>query len=395
MIGAQDLLDGVRERGATMFTGVPCSLLAPLVDLCCHDPEILYVAASSETEAAGIASGAWLAGGAPIVICQNSGLGNLVNPLTSLAWPARLPFLILCTWRGRPGSHDEPQHELMGRITLELLATIDVDSAVLAPEPHRLTETLDRAWATMRRRSRPFCLIIPERLDGLRSPSLAAPRRFTPAAPDRHVGRRRVRRRRALARILELVDESVAIVATTGKTARELFELQDRPQHYYQVGAMGCSSAVGLGVALHTSRRVLVIDGDGAALMHMGAFATIGHLRPANLIHVVLDNGVHDSTGGQPTAAPVIDFAGVAAACGYQRAVTCASLGDFDRALSAALESPGPQLVHLLVRPGSVEGLGRPTVQPSEVARRFRAFLADSVPATVGSAALQQTVEAA
>jgi phosphonopyruvate decarboxylase len=189
----------------------------------------------------------------------------------------------------------------------------------------------------------------------------------------------------ALARVLELVGDDAAVVATTGKTGRELFMLADRPQHFYQVGAMGCASAVALGVALSTRRRVVVLDGDGAALMRLGTVATIGDAAPPNLVHVVLDNGVHDSTGGQRTAAPATDFAAIALGCGYRRAVTCAAIEDFGAALAGALDTPGPQLVHVLLRPGSTDGVGRPTVHPSEVARRFRAFVTAAAPSVVGA----------
>jgi phosphonopyruvate decarboxylase len=166
--------------------------------------------------------------------------------------------------------------------------------------------------------------------------------------------------------------EAAAIIATTGKAGRELFTLADRKQHFYLVGSMGCSSGVGLGVSLNTRRPVIVLDGDGAALMKLGTFATIG---PDNLIHIVLDNGVHDSTGGQATVSAAIDFAGVALACNYRRAISCDSILGFDRAFAQALEAGGPTLVHVRIQPGSMDKLGRPTVSPQQVAKRFQSFL--------------------
>lgn len=139
---------------------------------------------------------------------------------------------------------------------------------------------------------------------------------------------------------------------------------------------MGCASAMGLGVALNVERPVLVLDGDGAALMKMGAFATIGAQAPSNLVHLVLDNGVHDSTGGQATVSPGVDFARVAIGCGYSNAVICDSQAGLQQALARAAETPGPHMIHLRIRPGSLSKLGRPTVKPPEVARRFRDFLA-------------------
>jgi phosphonopyruvate decarboxylase len=179
-----------------------------------------------------------------------------------------------------------------------------------------------------------------------------------------------------LERMLATLPPDAAVVATTGKCGRELFTLSDREAHLYQVGSMGCASGMGLGVALATGRRTVVLDGDGAALMKLGTLATVGAQQPAGLLHVLLDNGVHDSTGGQATASPGVDFPGVALACGYRAAWACDDAPGFDAALRAALATTGPVLVHARIRPGSMASLGRPTVAPHEVAQRFRAFLA-------------------
>jgi phosphonopyruvate decarboxylase len=211
-----------------------------------------------------------------------------------------------------------------------------------------------------------------------------------PPAPSRPPGGRvdlcdhgpRPARAAALERLLAVVPDEAAIVATTGKTGRELFTLADREQHLYLVGSMGCASGVGLGVALNAKRPVIVIDGDGAALMKLGTLATIGAAAPERLVHLVLDNGVHDSTGGQATVSPTVDFAGVALACGYRRAASCDSLAGFEAALADALAAPGPALVHLRIAPGSMAKLGRPTVKPYEVARRFRSFVMGGQPAS-------------
>jgi phosphonopyruvate decarboxylase len=155
----------------------------------------------------------------------------------------------------------------------------------------------------------------------------------------------------------------------------ELFTLADRPQHFYQVGSMGGASGMALGVALNSTRPVFVLDGDGAALMKLGSFATIGAYRPDRLVHILLDNGVHDSTGGQATVSASVDFAAVALACGYAYAASCDDLSGFRAALAQAAEG-GPALVHLRIAPGSMAKLGRPTVSPADVALRFRDFLA-------------------
>ena len=166
------------------------------------------------------------------------------------------------------------------------------------------------------------------------------------------------------------------MIATTGKCGRELFTLDDRDQHLYQVGAMGGASGMALGVALNTERPVVVLDGDGAALMKLGTFATIGAYAPKNLMHILLDNGVHDSTGGQATVSASVDFAAIALACGYAYGAACADLDGFEQAYRAAAGAQGPSLIHLKTQPGSMAVLGRPTVKPQDVARRFKAFLA-------------------
>src|SRR5581483_5223400 len=152
-----------------------------------------------------------------------------------------------------------------------------------------------------------------------------------------------------------------AVIATTGKCGRELFTLDDREQHLYQVGSMGGAAGIALGLALNTPRPVVVLDGDGAALMKLGTLATIGAYRPLNLIHILLDNGVHDSTGGQATVSPGVDFAGVALACGYRYAASADSLDGFGQAFAEAQTAGGPALIHLRIAPGSMEKLGRPT----------------------------------
>jgi phosphonopyruvate decarboxylase len=178
-----------------------------------------------------------------------------------------------------------------------------------------------------------------------------------------------------LERFLAAVPDNAAVIATTGYCGRELFALDDRKQHLYQVGSMGCASGMGLGVALNAERPVIVLDGDGAALMKMGTLATVGARAPKNLIHIVLDNGVHESTGGQATVSPSVDFAGVALACGYATASKIDNVSGFERAFKKALAAPGPHIIHARIKPQVMDNLGRPTVKPPEVARRFKDFL--------------------
>jgi len=381
MIEAESFLAAARERGFDFYSGVPCSFLTPLINRVIGDPAIRYVGAASEGEAVGIAAGAWLAGRATVVMCQNSGLGNAINPLTSLNWPFRIPTLLIVTLRGEPGpgdsGRDAPQHELMGRITTRLLDDIGVPSAGFPDRQEAIAPGLDAARATMAETDLPYALVL--RKGGVAEASLdqvAPTPRPVGQYRDLSEGGARPTRIAALRRVLDLVPDEAALIATTGKCGRELFTLADRPQHLYQVGSMGCAGAMGLGVALNARRPVVVLDGDGAALMKLGAFATIGAQGPENLVHLVLDNGVNDSTGGQATVSATVDFARIALACGYRRAAACDSIDGLARALSESLAAPGPALIHLRIAPGSIAKLGRPTISPPEVARRFRAFLA-------------------
>lgn len=376
MIHAQTFLDQAAERGFDFYSGVPCSFLTPIINRVISDKGTEYVGAASEGEAVGIASGAWLAGRSTVVMCQNSGLGNTINPLTSLNWPFRIPTMMLVTLRGEPGLKDEPQHELMGEITARLLDDIRVPNGPFPESDEAIPAALESACASMASNDLPFGFIVrkgtvaDEALD--EQPTTA---RAKGVFHDRTENGARPTRYAALEQILASVPDEAAIIATTGKCGRELFTLADRPQHLYQVGSMGCASAMGLGVAVNVDRPVIVLDGDGAALMKMGSFATVGAQAPKNLVHIVLDNGVHDSTGGQATVSPGVDFAEIAIACGYAASSACDSTDGLVAALKAALSEPGPHLIHIRIKPGSLKTLGRPTVSPPEVARRFRDFL--------------------
>ena len=383
MIEAQSFIEAARGRGLDFWSGVPCSFLTPLINRVASagaQPEarLDYVGAASEGEAVAIASGAWLGGRGGVVICQNSGLGNAVNPLTSLNHPFRIPLLMIVTWRGQPGIPDEPQHALMGRITQDLLSLCDVPNRPFPQENAAVAAALDAAMARFAEASLPFGLVMEQ--NSVADETLAEPRRAPLPQGRREDLRRhgeRPTRAALLERMLALLPEQAAVIATTGKSGRELFTLSDRDQHLYQVGSMGGASGMALGVALTVpDRPVVVLDGDGAALMKLGSMATIGARQPCNLLHVLLDNGVHDSTGGQATVSASVDFAGVALACGYRAASSVDDAAGFEQALRAGLSAEGPVLLHARIRPGSMKSLGRPTVAPHEVARRFRAFLA-------------------
>lgn len=385
-ISGHAFLERARAVGFDSFVGVPCSYLTPLLNAVINDsharagssgPESSYIGATSEGEAIGIAAGMWLAGRHPMVLAQNSGLGNMVNPVTSLLATLRIPVTMLITWRGQPGHSDEPQHSLMGRITEDLCSLLGLSPRRLSDSLFELEEALASASeAATARESR--ALLLP---DGVIAPAaLEVSGRDAIEPPVQWFGDARAQRpSRAdcIRAVLDAVPATAAVIASTGKCARELFTIQDEERQLYVVGSMGCASALALGVALNADRSVVVLDGDGAALMKMGNFATIGAASPSHLIHIILDNGVHDSTGGQPTVSGgVIDFTAIAAACGYRFTASIGSVAEVAEAVRLAKYHGGPAMLHVRTAPGSMERLGRPTIPPDAVAQRFREFLA-------------------
>lgn len=379
MIEAREFVEAARRRGYDWYAGVPCSFLTPFINYAIGDPALSYLSAANEGDAVAAAAGAVLGGRRGVAMMQNSGLGNAVSPLTSLCHVFRIPVLLIVTLRGEPGRHDEPQHELMGRITGELLDTLRVPWEMFPEQPAAIEDCLGRAEARMLSRGRPYALVMrkgsvaPHPLER-RPAALREP--VAPQGGFRLPPQRRPSRSEALGRVLELTAATdTVVIATTGYTGRELYALADRPNHLYVVGSMGCASSLALGLALaRRDLRVVVVDGDGAALMRMGNLATIGACAGPNLLHLILDNEVHDSTGGQATVSPAVAFAGVAAACGYARALAGDGVELVDRLLAGEAVA-GPSLGHLKIRPGAPPDLPRPAVTPPQVRRRLLAHL--------------------
>lgn len=375
MIEAHAFVEAARQRGFEWYAGVPCSFLTPFINYVINDGRLTYISSANEGDALAAAAGAAIGGKRGCVMMQNSGLGNAVNPLTSLTYVFRIPLLLICTHRGAPGVRDEPQHELMGSITERLFDTMQVPWEPFPAEAENIAPVLDRAQEYMARERRPYSLIMRK---GIVAPHALRPQAtttlpFLEAEPQAFfTQRQRPSRIEVLRRIIDLVPEhDTVIVATTGYTGRELFALVDRPNHLYMVGSMGCASSFGLGLSLaRPDLKVLVIDGDGAALMRLGNLATIGAYAHANLIHLVLDNEAHDSTGAQATVSAGVSFARIAQACGYGLALE----GD-DPALLEALfaeDSRGrPRLGHLKIRTGTLKNLPRPALTPVQVLDRL------------------------
>ena len=374
MIEAASFIEAARRQGFSLYAGVPCSYLKPFINYVIDEPGLCYVGAANEGDAVSVAAGASLGGTGAVAMFQNSGLGNAVNPLTSLTWIFRIPILLITTLRGEPGGPaDEPQHELMGQVTTQMLDLMEIPWDYFPVEGNDVEPALARAMSVMNETGRPYALVMRKgsvaRHDLRSVPEVHAlqPAHASPGIPG-------YRREDMLRAVQQSADTADLVIATTGYTGRELYACGDRANQLYMVGSMGCASSLGLGLALaQPRRRVIVLDGDGAGLMRLGALATLGYERPPNLVHVLLDNGIHESTGGQATVSRSVDFPALAAACGYPQV----DLVDTPAALGEILRdrAPGLRFVHVPVMPGIAADLPRPTISPAEVANRLRAHL--------------------
>jgi phosphonopyruvate decarboxylase len=363
MVSAQALVDALLQRGYSFWTGVPCSYLSALIGCIDGAPGPRYLAATSEGEAAGIAAGAYLAGQKTVVLCQNSGLGNMVNPLTSLNEPYRIPTLIITSRRG--GDGDEPQHSFMGHITGSLLSLLGLPWEEFPDQASGVAPALDRLEDAMAASHRPAALVVSKSQIGWKpagtqqKAGLGPGDRRTPAPPGTLTGpfilpaSDRISRAEAVRGVWEALSGHEAVIATTGKVWRELYSLGHRPGFFYLLGSMGCASPVGLGVSQGFGREVVVLDGDGSALMKMGAMATTGRYSPGNLTHVVLDNEVYETTGGQRTSSVTTDLALVALACGYRWIRRVDTVVGCTEAMREASRVPGPRFIHVKVSAAS------------------------------------------
>jgi len=373
MIEASQFIESARDAGFGLYTGVPCSYLKPFINYVIDSDQLRYVGAANEGDAIAIAAGADLAGLRSVVMFQNSGLGNTVNPLTSLNYSFRIPSLIIPTLRGEPGgAHDEPQHELMGAITTDLLDLMKVRWEYFPVEVDEIEPALKRAVAHMDKEHLPYALVM-RKGSVAPTPLNAQPVERVPELYSGSVATASATRRDVLRAIQSAAPDAI-LIATTGYTGRELYACDDRPNQLYMVGSMGCAISMGLGIALaQPDRKVVVLDGDGAALMRLGAQSIVGYERPANLVHVLLDNAIHESTGGQATVARSVNFCAIAAASGYPEVVSIADPAEIGATVNAATD--GPLFLHAPTLPGVPDDLPRPTVSPAEVAVRLREYL--------------------
>lgn len=356
------------------YAGVPDSQLKALCNYLMDeygcDPAH-HVIAANEGNAAALAAGYHLATGkVPVVYLQNSGLGNIVNPVASLLNEKvyGIPCLFIVGWRGEPGVHDEPQHIFQGEITLSLLENLNIPAFVI--DKTTTPEEVEGKLAEYR----PLFAQGKQAAFVVRKGALAYSGK--PSYGNSHT----MTREAAIGQILAAAGDG-PVVSTTGKASREVFEYraaqnQGHGHDFLTVGSMGHSSSIALGIALQKKdRRVWCLDGDGAALMHLGAMAVIGTSRPANLIHIVLNNEAHESVGGLPTAAGGVDLCAVARACGYPRTFCVDGPEELSKALEAAKEGKQLTLIEVKCALGARDDLGRPTTTPRENKAAFMAAL--------------------
>ncbi len=378
MIRPEFFIEKLRENGIDCFAGVPDSLLknicAYITDHCDARHNII---AANEGAAVGIAAGHYLATGqAACVYMQNSGEGNIINPLASLTDPEvyNIPVLLLIGWRGRPGVHDEPQHVKQGKVTTGLLNVMGVNYEVLSKDEEKAEKQISKAVKALNTKE-VFALVIEKdtfedyRLQNVEKNDLS------------------MNREEAIQTVAAALGEKDVIVSTTGMISRELFEYrtamhQGHERDFLTVGSMGHASQIALGIAMaQPERRVWCFDGDGAAIMHMGSMAIVASKAPQNYIHVIFNNGAHDSVGGQPTVGLSIDLPAIARAAGYKAALSVSSRDELEKELSTLNTQlstlGGPILLEVRVKKGNRKDLGRPTTTPIQNKEALMSFLQD------------------
>ncbi len=373
MIRPQFFIDELGKYGINFFAGVPDSLLK---NICAyiqdHLDEKHNVITANEGGALGLATGYHLATGKiPVVYMQNSGEGNIINPLASLTDKEvyNIPVLLLIGWRGRPGVHDEPQHIKQGKVTTSLLDTMNIKYDILSKNEDTAQQQINKAVDFMTTTNEIYALIIEKDTFDIYQLQNIEKNNLTMSRED------------AIKAVTASLAPKDIIVSTTGMISRELFEArvvwnQGHERDFLTVGSMGHASQIALGIALEKpDRRVWCFDGDGAVIMHMGSLAIIGNKSPENLVHVVFNNGAHDSVGGQPTVGLKIDLPTIAKAVGYKTVMTVDNETQLANILRDIKMKPCPAFIEIKVKKGNRKDLGRPTTTPIENKTALMDFL--------------------
>lgn len=363
MLNANSFYEALKKHGINMFCGVPDSLLK---DFCAcvsdNTPLDRNIIAANEGNALAIAAGHYLATGKPAVVyMQNSGLGNIVNPLLSLVDDEvyNIPALLIIGWRGEPGVHDEPQHVKQGKLTLPLLETMGVKYEILED-----LSQISSAVEYMKKTNRPFAFVVKKGT-------------FEPFLKEKTEPKYSLTREDAIKKVISLMGKRDIVVATTGMISRELYENREtHEKDFLTVGSMGHASSIALGIALNKpERKVFCFDGDGAFLMHMGANVVIASRRLPNLKHIIFNNEAHDSVGGQPTAIGSANIENIAKGCGYSNVYQVQTLDEINNAWNEFYNLTEPCLLEIKVKSGSRKDLGRPKEKPVENKQAFMSFI--------------------
>jgi len=373
MISCNELFYAFKKNDLTFFTGIPDSTFKSWMTFLTdwHGRGLTNIVACNECEAVAIATGYHLSTGKiAVVYMQNSGEGKVVNPITSLCDPDvySIPVVLMIGWRGEPGKKDEPQHKKMGRIMLPLLRTLDIPYVILPEDGNGIEKVISEIKETAKENRAPVAIVIKRDTIGSYETGKTREAYLEMTRED------------AIKLLLSKFDGTEVIVATTGKTSRELFEyrreMNQTPSDFYTVGGMGCAASIALGIAIEKPlRKVFVFDGDGSVLMQMGSLSTIGHYKPRNFHHILFDNEAHDSTGGQMTVSSTVNFEKVALGCGYRHVKTVRTRNELLNEIDYMKSLEGPQMIITKIKKGARADLGRPTSTPMENKKVFMKFL--------------------
>lgn len=373
MVRPEFFVNTLKEHQIDFYAGVPDSLLKNICSYITDNlPACQNIIAANEGGAMGIAAGYYLATGRiPVVYMQNSGEGNIINPLASLTDKEvyNIPILLVIGWRGRPGVHDEPQHVKQGKVTTGLLNTMGVNYAILSKDEEQVAKEIKKAADYMKMTNECYALVIEKDTFDTYKLQNVETNGFS------------MSRENAIQKVAAGIEENACIVSTTGMISRELFEArtawgQGHERDFLTVGSMGHASQIALGIALQKpDRKVYCFDGDGASIMHMGNMAITASMKCKNYVHVVFNNGAHDSVGGQPTVGLKIDIPAVAKAVGYATVYSVANLEELDTKLTEIKFQEGPILLQVCVKKGNRKDLGRPTITPVQNKEALMAFL--------------------
>ena len=372
MLNCEQMAQIIKKYNFNFFAGVPDSTFKDWLKFLTDDnSNFTHIATSNEADSIAITTGYHLATNQiGIAYMQNSGLGNCVNPLTSLADEEvySIPILLLIGWRGMPGVKDEPQHKKMGRITLALLDVLEIPYAILSEKPEELDKAWSKAYDYMRQNNKPYAII-------LRKGIFKAYK--TPVKSQMF----EICREEAIKIITQQLTYKHVIVATTGQISRELYEYrynrsQSHEKDFYTVGSMGCSASIGMGIAqVQKEKEVIIFDGDGAALMHLGSWAPISSFESSNFKHIIFDNECYGSTGSQPTLSDKIDFGKIALGFGYKYADHISTYSELNDGIKKLVQTPGPGMLIIKTNKNFRKNLIRPKTTPIENKTAFMNFL--------------------